>query len=416
MRFDLSHGSGNAWVMRFTLRLLALLLLGLGGPLRAAPPPLTILVSLDGFRPDYLGQGRTPNLDRIAAAGVRATMRPSFPTLTFPNHHAIATGLRPDRNGIVENKMRDSARAAAPFDNKDSKTKTDPFWWEQSEPIWIAAERAGLRTAAVFWPGTDVAIRGVRPSAWLPFDAAVTSAQRVDFVLDWARRPAATRPRLIALYFDAVDKASHAEGITSAHNLAAIAELDGAVGRLAAGLKALHRPANLVIVSDHGMEDIPPAHVLPLGTVVDRTIMDVVTPGGPIVSVWPKPGHDAEVAAKLLRPHPHLHCWRREDLPARFHYGRNPRVPPFYCLVTDTGWRYSDDPPKDHPVGDHGYDPADPQMTALFLATGPAFRGPAVLPEFDNVDVYALLRDLLGLSPARNVDGTDMVFREILKP
>ena len=401
--------------MRLLLRCLACLGLLLSAPAQARTPPLTILISLDGFRPDYLGHGRTPNLDRIAASGIRATMKPSFPTLTFPNHYALVTGLRPDRNGMVENKMRDPDHPGALFDMKDSKAKTEPFWWEQAQPLWATAEQAGLHTATVFWPGSDAAIHGVRPGAWLPYDAAVTSAQRVDFVLDWARRPAATRPRFVALYLDVVDKASHADGITSAHNLAAIAEVDAAVGRLARRLKAMRRPANLVIVSDHGMEDIPPAHVLPLDTVVDRAIMDVVTPGGPIVSVWPKPGHEAEVAAKLLRPLPHLHCWRREDLPARFHYGQNPRVPPFYCLVTDAGWRYTEDKPKDHATGDHGYDPDDPRMAALFLASGPAFKGRAVLPQFDNVDVYPLLRDLLGLPRATDIDGTDAPFRDVLR-
>jgi predicted AlkP superfamily pyrophosphatase or phosphodiesterase len=375
--------------------------------------PLTIIVSIDAFRPDYRDRGLTPNIDALAARGLSGTMKPSFPTLTFPNHYAMATGLRPDRNGIVENKMLDPARPGAFFDSKE-KSSADPVWWNEAEPIWVSAERAGIDAGAVLWPGTDKLIGGVRPSVWLPYDSAITSAQRVDFALDQARRPAALRPGLITVYFDIVDKTGHAHGTTGPDMDAAIRDADAAVGRLVAGLAAMDRPANLVVVSDHGLADVAPDHILPLGPLIDRTIMDVMTAGGPVVSVWPKPGQERKVAAMLLRPLPHLQCRRREDLPARLHYGRNPRVPPIYCM-TDRGWLYAEKTVTGH-IGDHGYDNDDPDMTALFVAAGPAFPKRATLPEFDNVDVYPLLRELIGLPAKADVDGTDAPFRGLVRP
>jgi predicted AlkP superfamily pyrophosphatase or phosphodiesterase len=156
--------------------------------------PVTILVSIDGFRPDYLDRGLTPNLGALAAAGAKAAMRSSFPTKTFPNHTTLVTGLRPDRHGIVDNNMEDPAKPGILFKISNAEA-LKPFWWSAAEPIWITAEKQGVRTATVFWPGTEVPFGGVRPQSWMPYNEAVTGPQRVDQVIDWLRRPAATRPR-----------------------------------------------------------------------------------------------------------------------------------------------------------------------------------------------------------------------------
>ena len=156
--------------------------------------PVTILVSIDGFMPDYLGRGDSPHLDALAASGVTAEMRPSFPTKTFPNHYTIVTGLRPDHHGIVDNNMEDAARPDERFSMGNASQALDPFWWDGGEPIWVTAEKQGVRSATMFWPGSEVAIRGTRPSDWQRFDQNITNPQRVAAVVDWLRRPQATRP------------------------------------------------------------------------------------------------------------------------------------------------------------------------------------------------------------------------------
>jgi predicted AlkP superfamily pyrophosphatase or phosphodiesterase len=395
-------------------------------PVPAAPAeartPVTILISIDGFRADYLDRGVTPVLSRLAADGARGAMRPSFPSKTYPNHWTLVTGLRPDRHGIVANKMEDPARPGETF----TTDSDDPFWWNAATPIWLDAERAGIRTATQFWPGSNVAIGGrkektddweaiggERPSDWTQFNQSVSAAQRINGILDWLRRPPAIRPRLLTLYFDAVDSAGHDFGPDDARTLEAVAGVDRAIGDLVDGLAVLGQPANLVIVADHGMAATSSSRVIVLGDVVPLSDVRLIETGA-FATLAPLPGSEARVAKALLAPHPHMQCWRRGAFPARFHYGTNPRVAPFFCLA-ETGWRIEKTAPTEPATGgNHGYDITAPEMAALFIGHGPAFR-PARLPAFDNVAVYPLLRDLLGLPPKAGVDGDDAVFAPTLR-
>src|SRR5690606_9311631 len=373
-------------------------------PASAAVRTPVLLVSIDGFRADYLDAGLVPNLSRIASEGVRAQwMNPSYPSLTFPNHYSIVTGLRPDRHGIVHNRMHDEALGDFSLSNRQAVG--DGRWWG-GEPIWITAQKAGLRSATMFWPGSEAAIGGVRPTQWRPFDKKVGSDARVDQVLAWLDAPPSTRPAIITLYFDVVDTAGHGHGPDSPQARAALAEVDAALGRLRAGLVArgLLDGVDLVIVSDHGMATSPPGHVVALEDMVTVAEAKVVS-AGQVVGIAPNPGFEATVEAKLLGAHERYDCWRKDELPARWHYGTHPRIPPIVCQMHE-GW---DALPReyivkrpDHARGSHGYDPDLPSMRALFVARGPAFRQGVEIPAFDNVDVYPLLARLLGIAPAPN--------------
>lgn len=384
--------------------------------------PVTILISIDGFRPDYLDRDVTPVLSRLAAEGARAAMRPSFPTKTYPNHWTLVTGLRPDRHGIVANKIEDAARPGETF----TMATDDPFWWNAAEPIWLDAERAGIRTGTQFWPGSNVAIGGrkerptnwetiggARPSDWQEFNQAITGEQRVNGILDWLRRPAAIRPKFLTLYFDVVDSAGHEFGPGDDRTFEAVAEVDKWMGQLVAGLAGLGQPANLVIVSDHGMAPTQSSRVVVLGQMLPLGDIQLFE-SGTYASLTPMPGKKAAVEKKLLGKHAHMECWRKSEIPARFHYGANSRIPPILCLA-ETGWLINAKAPAQRFAGgNHGYDNFSPEMAALFIGHGPTFR-PATLPAFDNVDVYPLLRDLIGLPAKPGVDGTDAVLRGALR-
>lgn len=378
-----------------------------------ASTPVTILVSIDGFRPDYLHQGNTPTLDGLAARAVSATMRPSFPTMTFPNHYTMVTGLRPDRHGVINNTMFDPARPGVEFKTSDAKQVRDAFWWNGAEPIWVTAERAGIRTGTMYWPGSEAAIRGVRPSAWVPYAAEMDWARRVDFVIDWLRRPAAERPRLLTLYFDTVDKASHTQGFDSPEKLQAIRDSDAAIARLLAGLAALGQAANVVVVSDHGMAPVRATDTIDVQAEAADARMTIL-PEGPQLSIFAKPGGGAAVAAWMATPMPHATCWPRGALPERLHFGHNPRMPDWLCLA-EPHWRFVGEAGRAYLKGEHGYEPTDPAMAALFIADGPAFVGGKRLATFDNIDIAPLLRDLIGLPPGRDLDGDDAPFRGVLK-
>jgi predicted AlkP superfamily pyrophosphatase or phosphodiesterase len=373
--------------------------------------PVTILISIDGFRADYLTRGLTPTLSALARDGVTGPMRPSFPTKTYPNHYTIVTGLHPDRNGIVGNKFDDPAHPGLSFSMEKHK---EAFWWEQAEPIWVAAEKAGIPTAPFFWPGADIANHGIRPDIWQRYDIDVSGRQRVDATIDVLRRPTATRPRFLTLYFDEVDTQGHHHGPDSAELAQALAQADGEIAYLRAELGKIDQPANLVIVADHGMAATDPTRVVLVKDIADAGDFHVVD-DGPYATIAPTPGREAALAAKLLAPHPHITCMRKEDLPEHLHFGRNPRVAPFVCLA-ETGWLLLDKiPAKGVDLGSHGYDNRAPEMLALFIASGPAFATPKLLPTFDAVDVYPLLRDLLKLPPKPGTDGTDTPFRSLLK-
>ncbi len=418
---------GHGRNMRFTTRLFALFLAAglqacvtppVQGPKPAATAvveakaPVTILVSIDGFKPDYLTRGVTPNLNALADAGITAAMRPSFPSITFPNHYTLVTGLRPDRSGVVGNRMEDARRPGQVF----TMATDDPFWWTQAEPIWVTAEKAGIRTATMFWPGSNVDFGGVRPSDWQQFAQAVSSGQRVDAIIDWLRRPPATRPKFLTLYFDVVDSAGHKYGPDDANTTKVVGEVDHQIGRLRAELAALGQPANLVIVADHGMAAISADRVIRLDRLLPTGSFTSIS-DGPYAGITPVAGHEDAVAKLLLAPREHVSCWRKSEIPARLHYGTNPRVPPFICLA-ETGWlALTRDPPADHPPsgGAHGFDVDAPEMAALFIASGPAIKPMGRLASFDNVAVAPLLRDLIGLPPATGGDGDDAPFRAALK-
>lgn len=399
-------------------RALVVLVLAFPVALLAEPghDPL-ILVSIDGFHPDYLKHGRAPALARLARDGVRARwMNPSYPSLTFPNHYTLVTGLRPDRHGIVNNDMRDPELGR--FGLKLREAVADGRWWG-GEPLWVGVRKAGGIAATMFWPGSEAEIGGFRPNHWFAFDADRSAGERVDTVLGWLDLPEAERPRLITLYFDQVDHAGHDFGPDAPELVAAVAEVDAALRRLLDGLttRGLRERVNLAIVSDHGMAEVAPGHIERLDDLIDPERVEVVSEG-PALLIAPKPGNEQAARAALLGRHAHLQCWDKTEGPARWHYGQHPRVPAIVCQ-NDTGWRTMlaatiarwDGQVK---PGAHGFDPFDRSMRALFVASGPAFRRGVKLKPFDNVHVYPLLAHLLGIAPAPN-DGDPTVLAPALR-
>ncbi|MFT4257801.1 MAG: ectonucleotide pyrophosphatase/phosphodiesterase [Pseudoxanthomonas sp.] len=390
----------------------ALLLAGcVGTPRNAVPrrPDPLLLVSIDGLRASDLDA--LPALSGLAGEGVRAqSMRPSYPSLTFPNHYTLVTGLRPGRHGIVHNTMHDPVLGDFSLSNREAVG--DGRWWAGGEPIWVGAKKAGLRSATMFWPGSEAEIHGVRPDDWRLFDSKVTAQQRVEQVLAWLDRPAAARPDLITLYFDEVDHEEHMFGPDSPQADQARAEIDTALAQLLAGLQArgLREHLNLVVVSDHGMAAVLPGQAVAIEDIAPPELAKVVATGQ-VVGLQPRAGAEAAFETALdqgvLGRHAHHQCWRKAELPAHWHYTASARIPPVVCQM-DEGF---DAISRAHILkyangkgtrGSHGYDPALPSMQAVFVADGPAFRDGVTLPPFDNVDVYPLLARLLGIAPAAN--------------
>ncbi|HUW53791.1 MAG TPA: ectonucleotide pyrophosphatase/phosphodiesterase [Rhodanobacter sp.] len=378
-----------------------------------------LLISIDGFRADYLERGISPTLRMLADGGVRAqAMEPAFPSLTFPNHYTLVTGKYPDHHGIVDNSMFDPQLGTFRLDLR--KAVGDGRWWDEAEPIWVTADKQGLQTATMFWPGSEARIHGYRPDHWRPYNGKMPYDARVDTILHWLDLPGRQRPDFLSLYFEGVDTAGHFYGPDSPEVNDAIRQVDAALARLVAGLRqrGLYDKINLIVLADHGMAATPPSQRIVLDRLIDTGHARVVSTGA-IAGIIPAPGHAAELEAALLKPHAHMTCWKKSQIPARLHYGRNPRVPPLVCSA-QVGWLITSSRTAmlhhGKPIqGEHGYDNAAPQMRALFLAHGPGFRRHAVVPEFPNVDVYPLMTHLLGIKPQPN-DGDFSQVKDMLRP
>ena len=363
-----------------------------------------IVLGFDGFARRYLDSDSAPALHALARSGVTTTlgMIPSFPTVTFPNFYALATGLYPDHSGIVNNRFYDPAYDSE-FVYKDPIAH-EAHWWG-GEPIWVTAEKQGTRTGTMFWVGSDAAIDGTHPSHWHSYDRTVAFSARVDTLLAWLDLPAAQRPRLLMGYFEEPDMQGHRHGPDGAETREAVLRVDSALARLMSGLESrkIYDSVDVIVVADHGMSAISPARVVYLDNVVDSASVNVVNLT-PNLMIAARDG-DTDALLARLRKLPHLTVWKKQEVPARLHYGTSKRITPIVGVVDDgwmLGWRHAK--PYDD-GGEHGYDNAVPNMRALFLARGPDFRPGSTLAEFPNIDVYDLLARLLGIDPAPN-DGS----------
>ncbi len=377
-----------------------------------------MLVALDGFRPDYLDRFEAPALRRLVREGARAEyLVPVFPTKTYPNHHSMATGLYPEHHGILANEMWDPLWQQR-FDRRALGTPRYDRWWE-GEPLWVTARKAHRLAKAMFWPGTDAEIQGWRPDEWAPFDGTFPNEARVARVLGWFDRPPAERPAVVTLYFSDADDDGHRFGPDSPRMGEAVRRLDDLIGRLIAGLEArgVLDAVDVLVVSDHGMVSTPPEQAIVVDELIDLADVEV-SDWTPTWWVWPKPGREEAIYARLRGAHPRLAVYRRAELPARWHLKGHRRVSPILA-VADEGWTIVTKALLARAggrwvYGHHGYDNALASMRALFVARGPHIRRGVVVPAFENIHLYELACRILGLEPAPN-DGSLAAVAAVLR-
>lgn len=382
-----------------------------------AAEPIVILVGVDGFRNDYLAKFQPPNLTELAKQGVTAErMNPSFPTLTFPNFYTIATGLRPEHHGIIGNFMFD------PEFNETFGLGTPSVeagkWWE-GEPIWVTAQRQGLRAACMFWPGSEAEIGGMRPWDWRKYDAKVTPEESVRAVLDWLALPEKDRPRLITLYFHETDTAGHKFGPASKEVGDEVGKVDAAIGMLREGVHrlGLDGAVNYIVVADHGMAEVSPDRVLVLSELIEPSKVQIDFVGA-VAGLRPAEGTTAQDIQKVLAAKQnHFTAYLRDQVPEQYHYRAHRRIPSV-VLVAEEGWTFLRIPLTGQardtfPKGAHGFPPDSPSMGAAFIASGPAFKKDVTLPPFDNIQVYNVACAVLGITPAKN-DGDRNLLKQIL--
>jgi predicted AlkP superfamily pyrophosphatase or phosphodiesterase len=384
---------------------------GLNHPDQRSKPYL-ILISFDGFRSDDLDRFDLPNFRRVLRRGARAqALIPVFPSVTFSNHYSLVTGLYPEHHGIVENRFFDPQRGAS-YSFRDPAHVADGSWY-RGEPIWVTAESQGMVAACFFFPGSEAAIKGVRPTFWNKYDGSIPNETRVDTVIDWLRLPEDRRPHVITLYFGDMDAAAHRGRLDSPAIESAAQSLDRTLGRLLDRIETLdvRDRIYLVLTSDHGTTETSASKIVLLGSLIDS--MEGIEVGftGPVASLHVTRNADAaalrdRVNARLT----HGRAYLRAELPERFHYRKDPRIGDV-VIVMDEPWMIATSMVAKlrflEPWGEHGWDPELQSMKALFVISGPGIRQEITIPEVRNVDVYPLMTELLGLRPAEPIDGRE---------
>jgi len=372
--------------------------------------PYLILVSIDGFRWDYMDLYPTPNMDRIAAAGSKAErLLPVFPTLTFPNHYSIATGLYPANHGLVGNDFPDPQRDVW-YSMKD-RAAVEDRWFYNGEPIWVTAETQGMVAASFFFVGTEAPIMGVSPSHWRSYDKNISGEERVDQVLAWLAEPLESRPHLYTLYFENVDNQSHWHGPDSAENIAAIGQVDAYIGRLLHGLEKLQYAdrVNIILVSDHGqanyLQDPQPFTLDESVNLDDLTVVE----GGSYLFLHFKnddPDRARDIVDTLNQLWNHGRAYVPADTPEQWHVDSNPRFPDV-ILMPETGYAVLSTAGKIGKItaGDHGWAPEAPEMHGFLVASGPDIKAGVTLGPVNSVDIYPLMTSILGLDAPHQVDG-----------
>lgn len=381
--------------------------------------PYLVLVSIDGFRWDYMDRHPTPNLHRVAAAGAKAErLLPVFPTLTFPNHYSIATGLYPAHHGLVANDFPNQTRDKW-YSLRKRETVEDPAFYG-GEPIWVAAETQGMVSAAFFFVGTEAPVMGVPPSHWRSYDKKIPGEERVDQVLAWLARSPENRPHVYTLYFEDVDDSSHWYGPDSAENAAAIARVDAYIGRLLDGVEKLSwaGDVNIILLSDHGqgayVENQQPYLLAEHVALEGARIVE----GGSYLFLYLEhkdPERAAAIAATVNAGWAHGHAYLSETAPAQWHVDDSPSFPDV-ILMPDEGYAVLSSMDKAGKInaGDHGWAPEAPAMHGFFVACGPNIRTGVRTGPVGNIDIYPLMLSILGLQGPSSIDGDAANLADIL--
>ena len=366
--------------------------------------PTVIVVSFDALGDRFLDRDTLPNFHRMMSDGVRAPFRPEFPSKTFPNHYSMATGLTPGQHGIALNQFFDPIRG-----EWFRRTSANDGSFFSGEPIWVSAERAGLRTAAYFWTGSEAQIGGIRPTFWYPFDATVSDAVKINQIAAWLRLPSDKRPHLIMLYSGVVDVPGHRYGPDSPEAIAGVRAADRTLGALRDSLKQFESLGiDLIVVSDHGLVFVPREHDIDLDSLIPKGAF--VDNEHATFSVWADPAPprlNLDSLAARYRAIPHTRVFRPGQFPVEWETGQNRRFGDVF-LMADPGYEYvTTNPPAVYTLGEHGYDPKTPEMTGVFLAAGPDFKHNVRLAVRENRTLHDLLARLLQLNVTRTTAETN---------
>lgn len=378
--------------------------------------PYLILISADGFRYDLAEKYNATFLKTISAGGVKATsMKPCYPSLTFPNHYSIITGLYPSHHGIVDNSFYDKMRNQF-YSIRNKKAVEDPSWYGGT-PLWVLAERQKLLSASFYWVGSESHIDGVDPTYYYNYNEAIPIDRRIEILKNWLQLPEEKRPHFITFYFPEVDHEEHRYGTNSPQTEAAVHFIDKSVKKMYEMCNGLNLPVNFVFVSDHGMTNMDTLNTIPLPAAVD-TSKFWITSGSTTAHLYAKDKKDIKPTYKKLKASAKDYdVYLANKIPKKWHYRTKndkfnrigdilmvPHLPKGFSF-----WG------RKIAYGAHGFDNSLPEMQATFYAWGPAFKEQYEIGNFANINIYPMIAHILGLKIEDKIDGDFNVLKEILK-
>jgi len=391
------------------LFLLQVLILTLSLSLYAQDKPYVILISMDGFRWDYIYRGITPNLNKLADEGIHAlSLRPSFPSKTFPNHYSIITGMYPENHGIIFNSFTntftgETYRIGDTISTRQSK-------WYKGEAFWETANRHNIKTASFFWVGSEQDIEYKRPTYFHHYNQNISFEERVNGVIKWLQLPENERPQFITLYFEEPDSKGHSFGPNSPETNKAIALVDSMLGLLINKLKniGMEDKVNIIVVSDHGMAEISDERIINIEEILKNYKCKFYGMGTSIM-IDAEPDKLNEIYAALKKNEKNYRVYMKDEIPEYFHFSKNPFILPI-IVIAETGWTlvtndYFKKERRYSLRGDHGFDNHHLDMHGIFIAKGPAFRSGYKTGTLWNVDVYPLLCKIFKITPNNLIDG-----------
>ena len=388
--------------------------------------PIVLLISLDGFRHDYVARFQPPNLSQFIAEGSAAKgLIPSFPSKTFPNHYTIATGMLPEHHGLVDNAFYEPAKDQVyTMGNRD--IVQDGYWYGGT-PIWVLAEQNGIKAASYFFVGTEAPVQGIRPSYYYDYDGGVPNLTRIAKVFDWLQLPEADRPRLITLYFSDMDDTGHRYGPNNDEELKkTLFRLDYELGALFEGLKSFDLPIHVILVSDHGMAEVKKENIILLEALTEGIQARVVNNGALAHLHLSDPSQKAAVVELLRKREPRITV---DDLSTTANYSDLTSFPQrlgdlliipnegYYLADARGSMRYQNNAARFNTAvfGEHGFSPSYQDMWGIFYAKGPQIKTGMALAPFQNIHIYPLICRILGLPIPSTIDGKEAVLAPLIK-
>jgi predicted AlkP superfamily pyrophosphatase or phosphodiesterase len=379
--------------------------------------PYVILISIDGFRYDYAEKHGAKNLLKLSSQGISAGyMMPSYPSLTFPNHYSLVTGMHPSHHGLVNNHFyepasKDFYSMRIPEAVKDGK-------WYGGTPLWVLADQQQMLSASFYWVGSEADIQGIHPTYYYNYNEVIPIEQRIQTVVDWLSLPADRRPHLITFYFPEVDHKGHSHGPDAPETRDAVQWVDASIKKLANAVSKTGLPVNFIIVSDHGMTLVDTVNTLSIPPVID-TSQFIIPRGAELLSLYAKNKDDVLPAYRALKKaEKNFTVYLKEEMPEHLRYGaKDDRLNRIGDILLVAKWPkiFHSSSRKPNP-GAHGFDPVHVKdMHTIFYAWGPAFKKGLKIPEVRNIDVYPLVTKILGLHYSHEIDGNPELAEKILK-